>query len=140
MTKKQRMIVHSRRMDLKDHYTKNRNFGLLMKFLCLVLFAFAVMTNGGAIYQYGFHLSIFNVFSILINIVMGVILFGSNSKYRTMRKPPYDKMSSETAQWDYSDYVENYCRDYKATWKNLIVVMLKLTFALLIINMINYIW
>lgn len=137
MTKKQRMIVQSLRLDLKDHYISNRNSGLICKISCLLVFSLTTIINGLIIYHCGINLSFFSLCSIGINIVMGVFLFGSNHEYWIMKKPPYDKMDKETAKWDYEDYVENYCRDYKKTWNNAAIVILKLYMAALILNFIG---
>ena len=67
---------------------------------------------------------------------MAVLLIGSMNKYWIMRKPPYDKMGTETDKWDYADYVENYCRDYIETWFRATTMMMKLLVVVMILNFI----
>ena len=136
MTKKQRMIVQSLRLDLKDHYKRNRIISLMYKIVCIIAFMLTTLISIDFVYSNGYHLHIFEVFSVLINIIMGVLLIGSMNKYWIMRKPPYDKIGTETDKWDYENYVENYCRDYTETWFRATTTMMKLLVAVLILNFI----
>lgn len=136
MTKKQRMMVQSLRLDLKDHYKRNRIISLMCKIVCIIAFILTTLISIDFIYTNGYHLHIFEVFSILINIIMAVLLIGSMNKYWIMRKPPYDKMGTETDKWDYADYVENYCRDYIETWFRATTMMMKLLVVVMILNFI----
>lgn len=136
MTKKQRMMVQSLRLDLKDHYKRNRIISLMCKIVCIIAFILTTLISIDFIYTNGYHLHIFEVFSILINIIMAVLLIGSMNKYWIMRKPPYDKMGTETDKWDYADYVENYCRDYIEIWFRATITMMKLLVVVMIMNFI----
>lgn len=136
MTKKQRMMVQSLRLDLKDHYKRNRIISLMYKIVCIIAFILTTLISIDFIYTNGYHLHIFEVFSILINIIMAVLLIGAMHNYWIMRKPPYDKMGTETDKWDYADYVENYCRDYIETWFRATTTMMKLLVVVMILNFI----
>lgn len=136
MTKKQRMMVQSLRLDLKEHYTRNRIISLIYKIVCIIAIIITTLISIDLFYTNGCHLHVFEVFSVLINIIMVVLLIGSTNKYWTMRKPPYDKMGTETDKWDYSDYVENYCRDYSETWFRVATTMMKLLVVVMILNFI----
>ena len=76
MTKKQRMMVQSLRLDLKDHYKRNRIISLMYKIVCIIAFILTTLISIDFIYTNGYHLHIFEVFSILINIIMAVLLIG----------------------------------------------------------------
>lgn len=136
MTKKQRMMIQSLRLDLKDHYKRNRIISLMCKIVCIIAFMLTTLISIDFIYTNGYHLHIFEVFSILINIIMAVLLIGTMHDYWIMRKPPYDKMGTETDKWDYEDYVENYCRDYVETWFRATTMMMKLLVVVMILNFI----